>query len=463
MSANTRRKAGGEGAAAAGAQRPLLAGITHGASAGAQFSDSAAAENKSLPIHRWVPWIAGYSGAFVDDVIATYLGATRGAQVLDPFCGVGTTLVQTVHRGHQALGFELNPYAALACRAKLAAFTADLAALDAMLADLERASATWAFEPPPASVAPPPLRSRLPFFSPGVEGQVLHLLAYLRGLENPGLSDLVRVALGAVMVSFSNYTYEPSLGSRPAAGKPLVEMADVAAVVLGKLRAMRADIAVVQAAPARPEPPAAGRVVLADFFAAQAQVPDGSVNLVLTSPPYLNNYHYVRNTRPQLYWLDFIAAPAEQRALEVQNFGQYWQTVRGGEPLALTFEHPALEAVLRRLRATRPGAGAYGGPGWANYVARYFNDCERLMQALARVLAPGGVSVVVIGNSIIQGRHIRTEQWLADLGERHGLERVGLYCLREKRVGASITRSSVRQGRRSRATLAEYAVVLRQR
>jgi tRNA G10 N-methylase Trm11 len=39
--------------------------------------------------------------------------------VLDPFAGVGTTLVQAFRRGLNVVGFEINPYAALAARMKL--------------------------------------------------------------------------------------------------------------------------------------------------------------------------------------------------------------------------------------------------------------------------------------------------------------------------------------------------------
>jgi hypothetical protein len=68
------------------------------------FRDPAFSDNRSLPIHRWVPWIAGYSAAFVDDVLSVYIPAGKTALVLDPFCGVGTTLLQAVLRGHQASG-----------------------------------------------------------------------------------------------------------------------------------------------------------------------------------------------------------------------------------------------------------------------------------------------------------------------------------------------------------------------
>lgn len=206
------------------------------------FRDSAFTDNKNHPIHRWVPWIAGYSAAFVDDAITTYVSKRKKARILDPFCGVGTTLLQAVWRGHTAVGFEINPYPALAARAKLSAQTIDVAMFDAVLVALEQRSETWKTTEPPGGITSPPLKSRLPFFSPAVEKQLLHVLHFIRTLTSPVMADLCRTAFGAVMVSFSNYSYEPSLGSRPAAGKPLIVEADVAHVLLTKLRHMRADL-----------------------------------------------------------------------------------------------------------------------------------------------------------------------------------------------------------------------------
>lgn len=64
------------------------------------FKDSAFGDNKSRPIHRWIPWIAGFSSEFVRDVFSQYLPPKPELTitVLDPFCGVGTTLVETIAR-----------------------------------------------------------------------------------------------------------------------------------------------------------------------------------------------------------------------------------------------------------------------------------------------------------------------------------------------------------------------------
>ena len=83
----------------------------------ANFSDPNFASNKTKPIHRWVPWIAGFASDFVRGVLDKHL-PEKGV-VLDPFAGVGTTLVEAAHLGHAVIGFEINPYAALACRVKL--------------------------------------------------------------------------------------------------------------------------------------------------------------------------------------------------------------------------------------------------------------------------------------------------------------------------------------------------------
>ena len=43
------------------------------------FDDPAFMDNRTAPVHRWVPWIAGLSGAFVDSVTLAKPSATATA------------------------------------------------------------------------------------------------------------------------------------------------------------------------------------------------------------------------------------------------------------------------------------------------------------------------------------------------------------------------------------------------
>jgi hypothetical protein len=428
------------------------------------FRDPAFADNKTQPVHRWVPWIAGFSAQFVEDCFHAYLSNGRRIQrrtVLDPFAGVGTTLVRATLNGYNTVGFEINPYAVLACRVKLNSAHTDLQELTDnceryLSIDLRRA-------PSKRSVRPADFRTKIPFFSDSIERQVLHFFDFVDTASSQSIADVFRLAFGAVMVKFSNYTYEPSLSSRPASGKPLIEQADVRAAILAKVRQMTEDMRWYQNELQSLDGIGRGLVYNRDFMESGEVLDPGSVDLMVTSPPYMNNYHYVRNTRPQLFWLEMVSSPSELKVLETSNFGKYWQTVRDMEPLALQFEHKGLRRVLSDLRNTRQEHGVYGGPGWANYVTSYFNDCQRFVTTLKRAMRRGSYGVVVIGNSIIQGFEIKTDVVLGDIARDAGLEIAAIHCLRTKRVGASITQSKVRRGENSKATLYESAVVLRKK
>jgi hypothetical protein len=411
-----------------------------------------------------VPWIAGFSGQFVEDVFREFLpnSLTQRPLVLDPFAGVGTTLVQAMLHGYDTVGFEINPYAALATHVKLRADSLDEERLGELIQTVEQLPCNWHEQTPPKQHHPAGFRSRIPFFSERIEPQILGLLELLHNIADPLLADVARIAFGAMMVKVSNYTYEPSLGSRPGAGKPLLEDANVSAIFAAKLREIREDVVWLKHMLAGNGYPSTRRdIYCTSFLTLQDQLSSDSVDLMVTSPPYMNNYHYVRNTRPQLFWLSFVENPSELRQLEQDNFGKFWQTVRDAETIPLQCDHTELVRIVATIRETRVESGAYGGPGWANYVASYFNDCDRFMGILHRILRHGGVGVVVIGNSIIQGIPIATDQILGDLAGNHGLTLEKIISLRTKRVGASITASSVRRGEKSAVRLYENAIVLR--
>jgi DNA modification methylase len=409
------------------------------------FNDPAFSGNKALPIHRWVPWIAGFSRQFVQGAIKRHL--TKKGTVLDSFSGVGTTLVESVLAGHNAIGFEINPYAALACRTKLNAFRLNPSEVWDAIARFEEfyiQAATGDYTP--RSEPPPGFKTRGEFYSPKVLKKVLVVQDFAMSLDNELLRDLFRVAFAATMVSYSNYSYEPSLGRRVAAGKEDIADFPVGEVVGGKLREMAQDCEWMREQLQGKTP--TSQVFPESFFNCRERLSSGSVDLLITSPPYLNNYHYNRNTRPHLYWLGYAETPSDMKPLEEANFGKFWQTVRERETVALEFELKGEEIAdcLRRLREKNPEKGIYGGNGWANYAASYFNDCYKFALAAKYALKRRGTALVVIGNSILQGMMIPTDRYLAEIAESVGLELVDIHVPRATRIGNSIIHSDVRVG-----------------
>jgi DNA modification methylase len=423
-----------------------------------EFKDPAFASNKKLPIHRWVPWIAGFSSEFVRGAIEKYM--PKKGVVLDPFAGVGTTLIEAAFAGHHPIGFEINPYAALASRTKLNAFRVNLTDLQNTMGLLEQFSRHRSSNGyKPRSTPPDGFKTRGVFYSPRVLRKVLILFDFIDTIEDKVLQDLFRVAFAATMVSYSNYSYEPSLGQRKSAGRENIEDCPVFQVVLKKLQEMAEDIAVLQSGEGYVIP--RGKVFTDTFFNCRKRIVAGSADLIVTSPPYLNNYHYNRNTRPHLYWLGFAERPVDFKPLEEANFGKFWQTAREAKRIDLSFNMTGSQfpKQLKELRKINPEKGIYGGNGWANYAASYFNDCYQFAKCANFSLKKGGTALVVIGNSILQGIMIPTDQYLAEIAKTAGMRLIGIHTPRATRVGSSIIQSDVRVGKTDRSHKLYEAIV----
>lgn len=433
--------------------------------------DSAFAKNRELPVHRWVPWIAGFSAQFVADCLAKYLPDVRppDAWILDPFAGVGTTLVEAFARGFNVMGFEINPYAALAAKVKLQANSVRPEALAAHICGfktfLNKHESNGARNGSPRSTPPTGFSGRTEFFSPKVERKVLLALDYIKAIGSPAIRDLFRVALGSVMVSVSNYSYEPSLTRRSAVDKEPISDAPVDEVLSRKLSVMLEDTEWLQAERRKNRLSSVWKVYSKSVLSAPQTLRRADfVDLIITSPPYLNNYHYPRNTRPQLHWLGLASGRGYGPAGENESFGKFWQTVRQLPPISPSFGLPELQEVIEQIRHLNPDRGHYGGAGWANYAATYFNDTFRFCKVAASLLKPNGAAVIVLGNSIIQGVEVRTDDFFGRIAELCGLTFEANLLLRQKRTGSSIIQSSVRVDKAAQRTvLYESAVVLRKK
>jgi len=412
------------------------------------FSDTAFPKNRIEPLHRWVPWIAGFSASFVEEALErAQFKDPSGAIILDPFAGVGTTLLEGMKRGCDVIGFEINPYAALVCKAKLSAAELRLSKLRAVIQDLEHlhdiveTKANCPSSRPPANFT---TRSR--FLSLAVEREVLLLQDFINGIEGGVIRDLLRVALGSILVAVSNYSYEPSLCRRSSVGKENILHADVINMFKSKLQQMELDILFLQRHMRQLGHLPSARLHTSSYLAAADVLPPHCVDMLITSPPYLNNYHYVRNTRPHLHWLSLVEDNNDLKRIEEESFGKFWQSVRASAPMGLSFDLPELSALLDTIRQRNSEKGVYGGSGWANYAATYFNDCETFFSITRRLMKPGGRAAIVIGNSILQGVHVETDRYMAKIAGLHGFAVEGNHRVRKKRTGSSIIGSSVREG-----------------
>ncbi len=215
--------------------------------------------------------------------------------VYDPFVGRGTTCLEAALRGRRPVGCDVNPLSRALLNPRLRPPTLDHVRDRLATVDLDSEAA-----------AP---RELLAFYHPDTLQQVCALRQYLLGRRAEGVEDggdawIRMVALnrltGHSTGFFSVYTMPPNQAVSVASQRKINDRRkqtpprrDVPALILRKTKALLRDCdAETRNSLARVAP-------YADTLTATAadtpQLSDGSVDLVVTSPPFLDVVDYARD------------------------------------------------------------------------------------------------------------------------------------------------------------------------
>ncbi|HWB78616.1 MAG TPA: class I SAM-dependent methyltransferase [Nannocystaceae bacterium] len=296
--------------------------------------------------------------------------------VLDPFCGSGTVLVEASAAGARSIGVDLNPLALRLAALKCTRTDDDLRAR--LLATCrEVVERTLAGVRARADVrAPLSATVRRSW-----DGHVLRELAVLHreiGLvEAPFVREALLLVFSAIVVKFSRQRADTSADEvqrNIGKGVPTRFFARKTEELVRRLAELAAALPADATAP---------RLVLGD--ARELAVGDASVDVVITSPPYVGTYDYVLHHALRWPWLGIDPSPL----------------VKG-------------EIGARRDATTQGGA------------VRWERDLSRVLAGVARTLKPDGLVLWVAGDGEIGGRRIPADDQLRTLAPKHGLELVAI-------------------------------------
>lgn len=355
------------------------------------------AGNRDEPVHRWFPYKEGFSRGLVDRAMER-ADLRPCSTVLDPFCGVGTTPLAARLRGHRAIGTDLLPLATFVSRVKVAAV--ERADPERLLRASDALAAGDGGARPAASFADIPLVRRA--FDLPVLQAILELRDRIERVRDADARPLLRLALLASLEELS-HTRKDGLCVRV---RPRSRIQAPMEVVRRRVAEMAGDLATVRAGRL---PPGAACILPAD--ARRLPLRDGAVDLVVTSPPYLNRYDYARIYSLELA-LEFVASFDELRDLRHRLLRGH---IEARPASTAHVGYGAVPEVLRSLRH-RP----LNNPNIPRMIHAYFEDMHLVVGELARVCRPGGRVALLVGNVRFGGEPIPVDLILADMAERRG-------------------------------------------
>ncbi len=323
--------------------------------------------------------------------------------VLDPFCGSGTVLVESLVAGHRTYGRDLSPFAIELATLKTRVTTADerRAIVEATHRVARRAEELCVAR---VKSPVPPNESR--WFAPHTLREVAALASEIARCD--------RVTRPALRMLLSSVLVKVSLQASDSDARHVrKDVAPFDALRFFAFKARELDRCLAALASAVPQG-AAPVDLSVDDAAALTTVAPGSIDVIVTSPPYANTYNYVDHHARRYAWLKLDASHMESNEIGAAR----WFDV--------------------------PEAGAL----------RFRRELGSMAAAFARVMRPGARAAVVIADGAAGETAVRADKVLREAATGAGLRVVARASQERKVFDRDSVRAFAKQPKR------EHVVVL---
>jgi len=358
------------------------------------------------PVH---PFPARMAPGIALEVISK---AKKPLLVLDPMVGSGTVIALARLKKHRAIGVDVDPLAVLISKVWTTAVVAEEATTKAREV-LARAKKIFAHmrqgDAYPSRSDRETRRFVAYWFDGYARKQLASLSVAISRVRNESTRNLLLCALSRLIITKSSGA---SLAMDLSHSRPHKKFQCAPVKPFRKFLEAVDHVAENCVNKTRGERGPASRVRLGD--ARTLPVRGGSIDLVVTSPPYLNAIDYIRCSKFSLVWMGYRIP--DLRVLRSESIGS--EAARHGSQ-----DEPAIKRILASLKL-KPSLSSRDEA----VLTRYIEDMYRAVLEVTRVLAPGGKAVYVVGENTIRGTYIRNSRIVCEIATLCGLR------LKERRV-----------------------------
>jgi DNA modification methylase len=375
--------------------------------------------NHRQSIHRWYPYIEGFSSEFVNSLIDEF--GSENCRIYDPFAGTGTTVTTAAFRGSVPFYSEINPVMRLIIECKtnglriVARKRKQLQSYFEALLGYARANVLSAQEA--KQVIQDAFGEREYFKSRRLTEIVSLKLAITQfDCDSPIFRDFSRLALASIAVPSSEMKRAADLRYRHPK-ECLTDEYSPFESFKQKCEQIIEDIS-----PSFAELPA---VECLSESALGSPKRSGFIDLLVTSPPYVNGTNYFRNTKIELWLAGLLENEAElagftdiAMAAGINNIskrGRTPQVIECVEEIATKLDGVAYDKRIPEL------------------VRRYFSDSQVWIGNAFKLLKPGGHALIDIGDSRYAGVHVPADTLLTAISGFIGFDVLETRLIRSRK------------------------------
>ena len=383
-------------------------------------------DNMKLPVHRWFRYSAGFSAKWVKSVISQ-TRKTSSVRVFDPFAGSGTTLIAAEDIGVPAKGVESHPFVSRVARAKLARRSDPQ-----VYRGLARKLRAEAKNIEPNINAYPDLLRKC-YRDEGLADLDRLRKAYEKHADGSPASELCWLTLVGILRSVSHVGTAQWQYILPNKTKKNTELPFDA--FERQERVIFADMLKSSGADGP-----ASNLVQGDSRSCDG-IENGFATLIVTSPPYPNNFDYADATRLEMTFMREIDGWGDlQKSVRkhlIRSCSQHVpqkavdlnKILSSSELCPIRSEIGSVCKELGEVRETKGGKKTYH-----MMIACYFYDMAQVWLALRRVCASPSRVCFVIGDSAPYGVYVPVYEWMSKLAKAAGFGNTSFEKTRDRNI-----------------------------
>ena len=354
-----------------------------------------------------------YTAKLIPHIPRYFIGqyTKPGDTILDPFCGSGTTLLEATIKGRNAIGIDIHPLAKLISEVKTSPINAEKLehTINSVKKQLKSDLSTPSIQFPNIDY----------WFSSDARGELERIKFTIERLNETIDCDTRKF----LQLCFSSIIRKSSYAD------PRIAKTYKSKRVIEKTRNgwIPKPIQYFEEAMDRNSERMKTLSQMLNSNGNRAEVFQGDakqlssilqqndikeINLIITSPPYINAQDYFRSYKLELCWLG-ITTPEEIKYLKKQTIGT--ENLYGiGPNSTLWNETELLNTVcgeIGQINKTK-----------ASIVHKYFENMKRVFEESQRVLERKGHFCLITGNNNICGVQVPTHKILSDIAEATGFK-----------------------------------------
>jgi 16S rRNA G966 N2-methylase RsmD len=370
--------------------------------------------------HDWLRLTPAYSVKVVEELLTA--NARAPAHILDPFCGTGTTALCAANRGHEATTIEINPFLVWLANTKTAHYSVET------IQSTQEASMEALYlvkNDGITSMTEPPIHNIERWWNDSAKAFLCQLCPAIEHTtaEHSPERSLLLVAFCRTLIALSNAAFNhQSLSFQETKQAQLDFPIDYCGL-------FHQDVSYILAS-AVLNPERKTHIIHGDARNL-SQIKD-RFDLVITSPPYANRMSYIRELRPYMYWLSYLANGRDAGELDWQAIGGTWGIATSRlvdwQPDGNAFLPKWLAPILNTIAHTDNANGKL----LANYIAKYAEDMWQHFYSLTQIMANHGKVHYIVGNSTFYGTLIPTERLYADMLAELGFTQIIIRAIRKR-------------------------------